>query len=249
MKKLYSLVAVAMFSTAAFSQAVFTADFNDLNGTGGNDGVWNGNVGTSSLTTYTNAGWSFTSAGGASQSIKAGSGSAAGVIITPALSALTGDAVVTFRAGSFGTDSTVLSVSVTGGGAVDVSNFTLTNGQFNSYTFKLTGGTSASKLTFSSSAKSKRFFLDDIVVMPATTLAVVNTDEKKLNFLKSTVVDGELVFGVKADVKIYDMNGRMLKAASVNNGTSMDGSSFAKGIYIVSGEAEGQKITAKIIKR
>lgn len=80
-------------------------------------------------------------------------------------------------------------------------------------------------------------------------LSAVEVNGKKLTFIKNTVVNDAILFGAKADVKIYDMNGRMVKAASVNDGTQLNVSALAKGIYIVAGEVEGQKVTQKIIKK
>ena len=82
-----------------------------------------------------------------------------------------------------------------------------------------------------------------------STLATIEVNGKEVHFVKNTVVSNEILFGAKADVKIYNINGQLVKSANVNDGTRLDVSSFAKGIYIVTGEVEGQKVSQKIIKK
>ncbi|SFI07240.1 T9SS type A sorting domain-containing protein [Halpernia frigidisoli] len=246
MKKLYSLIAAIVFAGLVNSQ-IFNANFDDLAGTGGNDGAFSGNVGTSSLSTYTSAGWAFAASGGASKCVKSGSGGAAGSISTPALSSLSGSATLTFRAASFGTDNTTLTVSISGGGTLSSTTFTLTNGAFSSFTTDITGGTVNSKITFSSSAGGKRFFLDDVLISSAT-LAVGDLKSAKVSLVKNTSVKDAIQFGAKADVQIYNMNGQIVKSASVSENTILNVSSLNKGIYIVTGVVNGEKVSQKIIK-
>lgn len=163
-------------STVNNQVEVFNATFSDLNGTGGNDNVWTGNIGTNSLSSYTNAGWTFSSSGGAKECIKSGTGGNSGVVTTPTLSSLNGNAVLTFRAGGFSTDNTVLSVSITGGGSISGnSTFSLVNSSFSSYTVNIVGGTSNTKLTFSSSSGGQRFFIDDIRVVSGSVITTTTS--------------------------------------------------------------------------
>lgn len=85
--------------------------------------------------------------------------------------------------------------------------------------------------------------------MAGQTLSTFEVNGKKVNLLKNTFVDNTIVFGAKAEVKIYSVNGQLVKSASVNNGSTMDVSSLSKGVYIVTGEADGQKVSQKIIKK
>lgn len=163
-------------STVNNQVEVFNATFSDLNGTGGNDGAWSGNIGTNSLSSYTNTGWTFSSSGGAKECIKSGTGSNPGVVTTPVLSSLSGNAVLTFRAAGFSTDNTVLSVSITGGGSISGnSTFSLVNSSFSSYTVNIVGGTSSTKLTFSSSSGGQRFFIDDIRVVSGSVITTTTS--------------------------------------------------------------------------
>ncbi|WP_326985035.1 T9SS type A sorting domain-containing protein [Chryseobacterium sp. MYb264] len=68
------------------------------------------------------------------------------------------------------------------------------------------------------------------------------------SFLKETMVTNELIFGIKAEVKIYDINGKLVKKALVTPGISLDISGLKSGAYIVAGTSESQFLSVKIIK-
>jgi hypothetical protein len=251
MKKLYSLFATAMFATVTLAQTtILNATFDDLSGTGGNDNSWSGNVGTNSLSAYTTAGWVFAGAGGAAQCIKAGSSSTAGAVTTPALNGLSGDATLTFRAGGYGTDNTTLTVTITGGGTINgTSSFTLTNSAFSSYTVNIIGGTSATKLKFAAAATSRRFFIDDIKVDMNGSLAVTDTKAFAKKFIKNTSVENDIYFGAKSEVKVYSVNGQLMKSASVAENGTLSVAELPKGIYIVTGNVNGKIVSEKVIKK
>ncbi|MDR2237717.1 MAG: T9SS type A sorting domain-containing protein [Chryseobacterium sp.] len=251
MKKFYSLVAAAVFAVSAFAQTtILDAPFNDLNGDGGNDGVWSGNVGIGSLNTYTSAGWAFASSGGARQCIKSGSGGAAGSVTTPVLAGLSGNATLTFRAAAYGTDNTNLSVTITGGGSLSgTSTFTLTKSTFSTYTVNIMSGTSSTKIKFASSGSNRRFFIDDIKVVTQATLAVNDSKVQYKNFIKNTSVTKEIYFGEKAEVKIYNTNGQLVKSASVAENGSLNVEDLQTGIYVVTGNVNGKAVSEKVIKK
>lgn len=104
---------------------------------------------------------------------------------------------------------------------------------------------------YGSEATSGTFSVDDVVITGtvSSTLAVSDVEAGKLKFIKNTLVDNTIEFSAKANVKIYNVNGQMVKEAAVNNGTRLDVSNLAKGMYIVAGEVDGQAATAKIIKK
>ena len=68
------------------------------------------------------------------------------------------------------------------------------------------------------------------------------------NFVKNTKVTNEISFGEKANVKIYNVSGSLVKSASVEKNTSLNVSSLPKGIYVVTGEVNGQSVSQKIVK-
>lgn len=80
-------------------------------------------------------------------------------------------------------------------------------------------------------------------------LAVGNASASKATLVKNTVVENNLIFGAKADAKIINANGQVVKSVAADAGTSVDVSSLAKGMYIVTGTVNGQAVSQKIIKK
>ncbi len=87
------------------------------------------------------------------------------------------------------------------------------------------------------------------VVYEDTTMDVVDANASKAKLVKNTVVDSNIIFAAKADVKVINANGQVVKTASVNDNTTLDVASLAKGMYIVTGTVNGQVVSQKIIKK
>ncbi len=81
------------------------------------------------------------------------------------------------------------------------------------------------------------------------TMAVGDVNATKANFVKNTVVENSILFSSKADVQIVNMNGQVVKSASVNENTSLNVADLAKGMYIVTGTVNGKAVSEKIIKK
>ena len=79
-------------------------------------------------------------------------------------------------------------------------------------------------------------------------LAVSDVNGTKINLVKNSNVKNTIVFGAKANVQIISANGQVVKTASVSENTNLDVSSLPKGLYIISAEVNGQKVSQKIIK-
>ncbi len=245
MKKLYSLVAVMAISTGVFAQTVLLADnFAALKGdnttSNGSSTTWAGD----SLFPTVNKAYQ---AGGA---VKFGTGSLNGSMTSMPLDLSTdgGTFTVEFDVKGWSTVEGTIDVTVTGLAKQSFTYTAVMSGSFEHAKLTFTGGAANSTITIGTSAK--RAFVDNVTVttVPAP-LAVVNADATKKSLVKNAVVANELLFGAKANVKIYNMNGQMVKAADVVDGTRLDVSSLAKGIYIVAGEVEGQKVSQKVIKK
>ena len=82
-----------------------------------------------------------------------------------------------------------------------------------------------------------------------STLAVVDANASKAKLVKNTVVDANIIFAAKADVKVINANGQVVKTASVNENSSLEVSSLPAGIYIVTGNVVGKGVSQKIIKK
>lgn len=91
------------------------------------------------------------------------------------------------------------------------------------------------------------YYIDNVVV--TQFLATNDIAKSKINLVKNTVVKDVLNFGAKANVKVVNFNGQVLKSVSVENGTTLDVSSLAKGVYLIKGDVNGETVVQKIIKQ
>lgn len=191
------------------SEYIFHETFNDCNGTGGNDGVFSGNVATSTFQPD-NDGWTANNSKyyAGKQCAKFGTSSVKGTATTPAFS-VNGTATFTFKAAPFGSDGTTLDLSTDNSNVtISPSTVTMVRGQWTDFTATLTG-TGNVKVTFT---PSKRLFLDEIMAKASETTAI-----KELPVVKERIADG----------RIYTIDGRYV-------GT--DSSVLKSGIYIVDGK-------------
>lgn len=108
---------------------------------------------------------------------------------------------------------------------------------------------------FTAEASGGTFSVDDVVVsgtVVSTTLGTIDIASNKNIAFKNTLVDNTLSFQTKgtATVKVYNMNGQLIKTAKVStNASNVDISALAKGNYVVTAELNGEKISQKIIKK
>lgn len=104
---------------------------------------------------------------------------------------------------------------------------------------------------YEAEAVTGTFSIDDVVFTGEvnSTLAVGDVNTMKNTLVKNTNVGNTIVFGAKANVQIINVNGQVVKTANVVENTSLDVSSLTKGMYIVSGEVNGERVSQKIIKK
>ena len=81
------------------------------------------------------------------------------------------------------------------------------------------------------------------------SLGVSDVNSVKSNFVRNTMVNNEINFGTKADVKVYNMNGQVVKTASVSENKNLDAADLAPGMYIVTGTVNGEAVSQKILKK
>lgn len=91
-------------------------------------------------------------------------------------------------------------------------------------------------------------YVDDVSLIKKSELATGETGVSKRSLVKNTVASNQLIFATDANIQIVNAAGQIVKSAKVSNGTSVDVSSLAKGIYIVTGSVNGEKVSQKIIK-
>ena len=166
---------------------------------------------------------------------------------------------VSFNLGEVGSGKTGVTYNVPAGTTSDV---TLTNsGSTNDYkgsinaanwiTIKLdlAGVDIVNNKTLSlkiQKGSTNALYVDDI--QSDASLAVIDTNKSKTTLVRNTKVTNEISFGEKANVKIYNVSGSLVKSASVEKNTSLNVSSLPKGIYVVTGEVNGQSVSQKIVK-
>mgnify|MGYP003545041202 FL=1 len=166
---------------------------------------------------------------------------------------------VSFNLGEVGSGKTGVTYNVPVGTTSDV---TLTNsGSTNSYTgsinaanwitikLDLAGVDIVNNKVFSlkiQKGSTNALYVDDI--QSDASLAVIDTNKSKTTLVRNTKVNNEISFGEKANVKIYNVSGSLVKSASVEKNTSLNVSSLPKGVYVVTGEVNGQSVSQKIVK-
>lgn len=166
---------------------------------------------------------------------------------------------VSFNLGEVGSGKPGVTYNVPAGTTSDV---TLTNsGSTNAYTgsinaanwitikLDLAGVDIVSNKVFSlkiQKSSTNALYVDDI--QSDASLAVIDTNKSKTTLVRNTKVTNEISFGEKANVKIYNVSGSLVKSASVEKNTSLNVSSLPKGIYVVTGEVNGQSVSQKIVK-
>ena len=197
---------------------LFKETFDQCNGTGGNDGRFNGNI-ASAVFQPDNAGWKKASEivssylYGADKCARFGR-SAPGAVYTPAIT-LPGDTLtMTFRAAGWNADKDGTSLEVSTGGdnaeIVGDKEFTMQKGKWTSYTLRIVG-TGSCRILFS---PSKRFFLDDVVITKKRS--------SPTTAIRKTVI--ALPWNKQA---VYTIDGRYV-------GTDLN--ALPHGIYIVGGK-------------
>ena len=195
--------------------AIFYESFDKCSSTGGNDGSFSGaGVGSGDFLPDHETGWSGTTTGssddssllayGADRCARFGNSKKAGAIITPAIT-LDGEAKLYFKAAPWGSDGKSLSVNISGG-TIGETSYTMKKDQWTQYSTTITG-TGSIRLSFTA---SKRFFLDEIVI--------VENSESGIREIKA---------GKASDGKIYNLSGQFV-------GT--DTSVLPSGIYIIDGK-------------
>lgn len=144
----------------------FNETFTGSNGSAG----FSGNSGNGNSPQYDNENWDVTNAYGASDAIKLGKSGEGGKAITPAIN-YSGNATLTFKAGSWSGDQTTLKVSVSSGHIENTSGETITSVTMNDAAWSvhhlyLKGVSAGFTVTFESNQASKaRFFLDDVTIV------------------------------------------------------------------------------------
>ncbi|KQR91933.1 hypothetical protein ASG01_13095 [Chryseobacterium sp. Leaf180] len=260
MKKFFTVLSFVSFTAAFQAQqtVVLSENFSTFTA-GGNTS--NSGVGAPDVTDIYTTGASITptanfpqgtkvySAGGMA---KLGTGSVIGSMTSKTLdlSSNGGNVTITFDVKGWSNAGTIL-VKVTGKADQTVSYSAVMAGMPETKTVTFTGGTAGSTVTFETPASSLRAFIDNIEIKTGNAVLAVNDAQKtKSIFVKNTLVkNGEILFGQTADkVKIFNMNGQIVKTFSVKENQNINVSDLPKGNYIVNATVNNTLVSQKIMK-
>lgn len=202
------------------AKTVFYESFDKTAGTGGNDDTWTGSIGASTIT-YDNNNWTVDNAGGASHCLKLGTGSKKGYAQTPAISA-TGNFILVFKAAAWGgTDGTTLNLSAVNA-TLGVSSVTMKNAEFTDYAVMVTNPYSNFKIKFEAkNTSNNRFFLDEVKVIPVTTISVTTAEGYSTFYSDKAIVMPKGLTGSTANVTASNLswNWEYAEGESVPAGT------------------------------
>lgn len=244
MKKLYSLLAVAVLAVSLSAQG--SESFTNLSATAGgytagsfvgdNSVTWNysGARKVTSGDNVTGTSVGFDSSG--TRNVKANSG-AAGV----------GNITYTVRSYFTGGTAANRAIQVYVNGTM-YDSYAL-DAMATNYTRTLTANISGDVVIEFRATGSRQVVLDDISWTAAGSLGTTEVKGKKQIFVKNTSVNNEIYFGAKSDIKIFNVNGQIVKTASVSENGSVNVETLQSGIYFVTGNVNGEAISEKIIKR
>lgn len=176
---------------AKVPSVIFYESFDKNDGTGGNDGLWSNDIAKNTLK-LDNTEWTCVYGYGAQKCAKfGGSSNKKGVATTPSIDLSAGDAVLAFKAGAWNTKSEKTSIIVSvdngklayNGKVASEQTITLKKSEFSDYTMTISGGTSATKITFSAIQESdNRFFLDEVMVSKAAAAKPTYTKQTPVTF-------------------------------------------------------------------
>lgn len=163
--KLYKVIKNGISWTDKPSILFFYESFDTNTSTGGNDGTWNGIIGTPTLS-YDNDGWTSVKGYGANNCARFGSTSAIGSATSPSLGINTSEATLRFKAGTWKDDTAnTIKISIVGEGTVSPAEITLGNAAWTEYFCAISGANAKTKVKISANTESKnRFFLDEVYV-------------------------------------------------------------------------------------
>ena len=95
-------------------------------------------------------------------------------------------------------------------------------------------------------SSTNALFVDDI--KSDAVLAVADFAKANSTLVKNSIVGESIAFSKTADVQIINAAGQVVKTAKVTEGSTLNVSSLAKGMYIVTATVNGEKVSQKIVK-
>lgn len=117
-------------------------------------------------------------------------------------------------------------------------------------TYLITAATPASTVTIKNgqTGTSAQIRVISVDVTYTDGLAVADFTKANSTLVKNTSVNESIAFAKNADIQIINAAGQVVKTAKVTEGSTLNVSSLAKGMYIVTGTVNGEKVSQKVIK-
>lgn len=118
-------------------------------------------------------------------------------------------------------------------------------------TYLINAATPASNITVKNGQTGATTAQIRVVSMDITysdNLAVADFTKANNILVKNTTVGEAISFAKNADIQIINAAGQIVKSAKVTEGSTLNVSSLAKGMYIVTGTVNGEKVSQKIVK-
>ena len=247
MKKMFTIVAVAVLAITAQAQATFTMVMNDQGFTNAQEittgQIVAGKLSYEALQNGASNSPKFYTAGGGTLRMYSENATGNGSVGTTQISVVKVKTSGMVGADNYGPASAVITVD----GAVVPTVYDPTDPA----TYWIVAPAPASVIIVKNGnmgAASAQIRIVSVQVTYTDGLAVSDINGNKVSLVKNTNVNNTIVFGTKANVQIINANGQVVKTANVDANTNLDVSSLSKGMYIVSGEVNGQKVSQKIIK-
>ena len=223
---MFSIMGVKAQETTGNEEVVFYESFDKMAGKGGNDGNWDVTaqpvryeafvIPIFEISNTDNSNWVIGKAAGFNTAVANASkcviiGTTAN-LSTPKLKNLSGDAILTFKAGAAQGNDVTLTLSINGGGELDTKEIKLQKNQFDTYTVKITNGTANTTINFAQTTIGLNLFLDEVkIVKPSTPTAISN-------------IKGE----AQAEaVKVYNLQGEQVATSTKN---------LKAGVYVANGK-------------
>ena len=194
LKSLFLLFALIAGSTSVWADDILNEPFN-IAGTDPVSSSYNG--------------WTVSRCWGGDGSIRLGASSGdKGQLITPALTALSGGATLTFEVKKYGTDSGSIGITVEEGsgnvsGDVTVASSSISADSWTTKTVTITGGGSTTKIKFLMT--NKRMYLRNVKIVPLSVVNVTGVSLNKTN-LTLTVGDSETLTATVAPAEATNKN-------------------------------------------
>lgn len=196
LQKVFLLLALctATLWAGAQNEVLFHQDFDAVDGKGGNDQQWSGNLTTKTITDSDFPGWTFQKAYKAKACLKMGTGSEQGKATTPELKNLNGSAIVKLRVGGWdnSSENLELQLSLEGAGSISPTDHKYARATFTEITARIDGGNAQTRLVISAKQTgNNRYFLDDVSVestTPPRPVVQVNSLEGLRKLAPNTLV-------------------------------------------------------------